>query len=62
MARRVLKSWYTGEGPVQGFRRCFAGGLNQSLVSSVARAKEIVLRKGFATLKQRYFLTFLLAY
>ena len=27
---RVLKSWYTGR-PEQGFRRCFADGLNQSL-------------------------------
>ena len=35
---RVLKSWYTGGGPEQGFRCCFADGLNQSLVSSVAQA------------------------
>ena len=28
---RVLKSWYTGEGQEQGFWRCFADGLNQSL-------------------------------
>ena len=34
----VLKSWYAGEGPEQGFRLCFAEGLNQSLVSSVAQA------------------------
>ena len=33
---RVLKSWYTGH-PEQGFRRCFADGLNQSLASSIAQ-------------------------
>ena len=36
---RVLKSWYTCEGPEQEFRRCFTDGLNQSLVSSVTQAK-----------------------
>ena len=35
---RVLKSWYTGGGPEQGFRRCFADRLNQSLVLSAAQA------------------------
>ena len=35
---RVLKSWYTGGGPEQGFRRCFADVLNQSLVRSAAQA------------------------
>ena len=25
----VLKSWYAGGGPEQGFRRCFADGLNR---------------------------------
>ena len=39
-SRRILKSWYTGEGPEQGFWRFFADGLNQSLVSSVAQASE----------------------
>ena len=34
----VLKSWYTGGDPEQGFRRCFADGLNQMLVSPVAQA------------------------
>ena len=34
----ILKSWYPGEGPQQGFWRCFTDGLNQSLVSSVAQA------------------------
>ena len=33
----VLKSWYTGAGQEQRFRHCFADGLNQSLVSSVAQ-------------------------
>ena len=36
----VLKPWYTDGDPEQGFRRCFADGLNQSLVSSVAQAEE----------------------
>ena len=31
----VMKSWYTGGGPEQGFWRFFADGLDQSLVSSV---------------------------
>ena len=35
----VLKSWYTGGGPEQGFRRCFTEGLNHSLVSSLQQAK-----------------------
>ena len=35
----VLNSWYTGKSPYyQGFRRCFADRLNQSLVSSAAQA------------------------
>ena len=33
---RVLKSWYTGRGPEQGFWWCFADGLNQSLVQGLA--------------------------
>ena len=38
---RVLKSWYTAGGPEQGFRCCFANGLNrQSLVLSAAQASE----------------------
>jgi len=36
---RVLKSWYTCGGTEQGFRRCFAEGLDESLVPSVAQAK-----------------------
>ena len=35
----VIKSWYTGGGPEQGFWHCFADGLDQSLVSSVAQAR-----------------------
>ena len=35
---RILKSWYTGVGPEQGFGCCFADGLNYSFVSSVAQA------------------------
>ena len=34
----LLKSCYTGWGSEQGFRRCFAAGLNKSFVSSVAQA------------------------
>ena len=34
----VLKSRYTGGSLEQGFWRCFADGLNQSLVLSVAQA------------------------
>ena len=42
---RVLKSWYTGGRPEQEFRNCFADGLNQCLVSSVAQAnKQAVLQ------------------
>ena len=36
---RVLKSWYTGGGPGQGFRRGFADAPNQSFVSSGVQAK-----------------------
>ena len=35
---RVLKSWYTGGGPEQGFRRWFEDVTNRCLVSSVAQA------------------------
>ena len=34
---RVLKSGYTAGSPEQGFQRCFADGVNQSLISSVRR-------------------------
>ena len=33
----VLKSLYTAGGPEQRFRRCFADGLDQSLVSSAVQ-------------------------
>jgi len=32
----MLKSWYRSGDPEQGFLGCFADGLDQSLVSSVA--------------------------
>ena len=38
----VLKSGLHRWGPEQGFRRCFADGLNQSLVSSVAQARLVL--------------------
>ena len=34
---RVLKSGYTAGSPEQGLRRCFADGVNQSLISSARR-------------------------
>ena len=34
---RVLKSGYTAGSPEEGFRRCFADGVNQSLISSARR-------------------------
>ena len=34
---RVLKSGYTAGNPEQGFRRCTADGVNQSLISSARR-------------------------
>ena len=34
----MLKSQHTGEGLEQGFRCCFADGLNQGLALSVAKA------------------------
>ena len=37
---RVLKSGYTGGDPEQEFRNCFADGLYQTLVSTVAQASE----------------------
>ena len=38
---RVLKSWYTAGGQEQRFRRCFADGLNQSLVLPGAQANHL---------------------
>ena len=37
---RVLKSWSTGGGPEQGFRRWFADVTNRGLVSSVQATKK----------------------
>ena len=31
-SRRVLKSWYAAAGQGQGFRRCFADGVNQMFI------------------------------
>ena len=39
---RVLKSWYTGGGLEQGFRRCFADGLHQKL-NSVCGAGHLII-------------------
>ena len=39
-ASNRLKSWNTGEGSDQRFWPCFAAGLNQGFVSSVAQAME----------------------
>ena len=36
---RILKFWYTAGNPEQGFWHCFADGIYQSLVSSVAQAR-----------------------
>ena len=58
---RVLKSWYTGEGPELGFWRCFADGLNQSLVSSVAQARLLhdllfdVIKDSYSVLKSSHY-------
>ena len=43
---RVLKSWYTGEGQEQGFRRCFADRLNQKF-SSVCGASHDFITSNF---------------
>ena len=45
---RVLKSWYTGGSPEEGFRRSLADGLNQSVVSSVAQARSLVHATGIS--------------
>ena len=39
----VLKSGYTGGDPGEGFGRCFADGLNRSLVSSAAQAVYLLI-------------------
>ena len=35
----IFEFRYTAGDPEQGFRHCFADGINQSLVSSVAQAR-----------------------
>ena len=45
---RVLKSGYTAGSPEQGFRRCFADGVNQSLTSS-ARSLRLSKRQSLST-------------
>ena len=51
---RLLKSWYTTGRPEQGFRCCFANGLNrQSLVSSAAQASERSERVKFLMKKEK---------
>ena len=58
---RVLKSWYTGEGPELGFWRRFADGLNQSLVSSVAQARLLhdllfdIIKDSYSVLKSSHY-------
>ena len=42
---RVLKSGYTAGSPEQGFRRSFADGVNQSLISSARRLFLLLYRK-----------------
>ena len=48
---RVLKSGYTAGSPEQGFRRCFADGVNQSLISSARRLQLAVRHHKNNTLK-----------
>ena len=38
---RILKSWYTGGGPEQRFRRCSLTNLIRSLIPPVAQSKTI---------------------
>ena len=57
---RGLRSWYTRGGPEQGFQRCFADGLNQSLVSSEAQANPCIviycasIDRGLSELEPRF--------
>ena len=43
---RVLKSGYTAGSPEQGFWRCFADGVNQSLILSARRLNQVMLSTG----------------
>ena len=57
---RGLRSWYTRGGPEQGFQRCFADGLSQSLVSSEAQANPCIniycasIDRGLSELELRF--------
>ena len=56
---RVLKSGYTAGSPEQGFRRCFADGVSQSLISSARRLVLVslaILPRGLpsASITQQY--------
>ena len=51
---RALKPWYTSGGPGEGFGRCFADGLNRSLVSSAAQAVYLLIA-GKIKLHEIYF-------
>ena len=58
---RVFKSSYIGGGSEQGFRLCFADGLNQSLVSSVAQARLLhdllfdIIKDSYGVLKSSHY-------
>ena len=43
------QTWYTGGDPEQGFQRCLADGLNQSLVSSIAQITASKLDTTYST-------------
>ena len=43
------QTWYTGGDPEQGFQRCLADGLNQSLVSSIAQTNASKLDTTYST-------------
>ena len=57
----LFKSWYIGGGSEQGFRLCFADGLNQSLVSSVAQARPLhdllfdIIKDSYGVLKSSHY-------
>ena len=51
---RVLKSGYTAGSPEQGFRRCFADGVNQSLISSARRLAKGLMKKRSRSFRPGY--------
>lgn len=66
---RVRKSWYIGEGPDHGFRRCIEDGLKQNLVSCLVQTtrKPIWLKFGqtyqqIVTLKNRVCIFFVFVF